>query len=49
MKLFLEEEIIVDNEKTWKKIKEIPKIEKYSKGQSIHKCRHDEGKSCERV
>jgi len=49
MKLFLEEEIIVDGEKSWKKIKEIPKIVKTLKGQCIHKCRHDEGQSCERV
>jgi len=53
MKLFLEEETseLIDgvDVKSWKKIKEIPSMVKTLKGQCIHKCRHDEGQSCERV
>jgi len=44
MKLILEEEQIIDGEKTIKKIKEISKEDEAVKGQFIHKCYHDEGK-----
>ena len=43
MKLFLEEETGIGDEKTISIIKEITKIDEAVKGSIIHKCYHDEG------